>query len=405
MSSPLKEYVEAKEAELVVVSKERSQDDDASRRDDLRLDADVDFARILYSSSFRRLQGKMQLLVPGSNHFYRNRLTHSLEVAQIARSIAKRIGMVDALTVQSCALAHDLGNPPFGHAGEIYLSECAEGHAYEGNAQTFRILNHLEEKHYDYNGLNLTIRTLLGIVKYPFSNAQNPKKFLYDEDFAKISTWKEKFNISLRTIDCQIMDIADEIAYAAHDLEDALKMNYFTVDDILFEFQISQFNDKYDLLKELVDNARAFAMKAHTYKTSEEFSILLRKELTSSIVDTLIKDINLGYKEGTEEITYSSHENLALGLKKLTFNAVKRNPDVIRYEKLGKSVISGLYQVLTDTDFNKGQVLLPAEYRHDGNLARTVLDYIGGMMDGYAIDQYKVYFGPNSLDSLYSGSK
>lgn len=405
MSSALKEYVEAKEAELAVVSKKRSQDHDASRRDDLRLDADVDFARILYSSSFRRLQGKMQLLVPGSNHFYRNRLTHSLEVAQIARSIAKRVGMVDALTVQSCALAHDLGNPPFGHAGEIYLGECAEGHTYEGNAQTFRILNHLEEKHYDYNGLNLTIRTLLGTVKYPFSNAQNSKKFLYDEDFAKISAWKEEFGISLRTIDCQIMDIVDEIAYAAHDLEDALKMNYFTVDDILFEFQISQFNNKYDLLKELVDSARAFAMQAHTYKTSEEFSILLRKELTSSIVDTLIKDINLGYKEGKEEITYSSHENLALGLKKLTFSAVKRNPDVIRYEKLGKSVISGLYQVLTDTDFNKDQVLLPAEYRHDGNLARTVLDYIGGMMDSYAIDQYKVYFGPNSLDSLYSGSK
>nr|GFB70909.1 hypothetical protein [Tanacetum cinerariifolium] len=283
----------------------------------------------------------MQLLVPGSTHFYRNRLTHSLEVAQIARSIAKRI----------------------------------------------------EEKHYDYNGLDLTLRTLLGVVKYPFSYAENPKKFLYDEDFEIISSWKEKFAISLRTIDCQIMDIADEIAYAAHDLEDALKMGYFTVDDILFEFQISPFNDKYELLKELINNAREFAMKSHTYKTSEEFSILLRKELTSSIVDTLIKDIDLGSNKDVEEITYANHGNLALGLKKLTFNAVKRNPDVIRYEKLGKTVISGLYQVLTDTEFNKDQVLLPAEYRHDGNLTRTVLDYIGGMMDGYAIDQYKVYFG------------
>jgi len=403
ISQSLLDYVAAKEAELAKASSIRSVSNDITRRDEQRQDADVDYARILYSSSFRRLQGKMQLLVPGGIHFYRNRLTHSLEVAQIARSIAKRLKMSDALTVQSCALAHDLGNPPFGHAGEIYLSECSKDYSYEGNAQSFRILNHLEEKHYKHNGLNLTLRTLLGIVKYPFSQTQNPKKFLYEQDFETIKAWSEEYNISLRTIDCQIMDLADEIAYAAHDLEDALRMKYFTVDDILFEFKISDYKDRYELLHELVNNAKSFAMNANTYKTSEEFSILLQKELTSSIVDTLIKDIDVVKKDNTEELGYAKHGNLATGLKKLTFNAVKRRPDVMRYEKLGKTVIQGLYQVLTDKKFNHSQVLLPAEYREEHNLSRTVLDYIGGMMDGYAIEQYKIYFGQNSLDNLFEG--
>ncbi len=398
-SKLLQAYVKIKESELKLISKIHSQNNSIKRRDHLRLDNDIDYARILYSSSFRRLQGKMQLLIPGSIHFYRNRLTHSIEVSQIARSLAKRIGLKDTLTVQSCSLAHDLGNPPFGHAGEVYLAKCSNT-PFEGNAQSFRILNHLEEKHHEYNGLNLTLRTLLGIVKYPFKKDDNPDKFLYDEDWDLITQWKNQYNFSLRTIDCEIMDLADEIAYAAHDLEDALRMKYFTVDDILFEFSISEYNDSYSVLNSLIEKAKFFAKQACTYKTSEEFSILLQKELTSSIVNILIKDIDV-IKGDKDVLGYKSLSTLAIGLKKLTFNAIKRRPDVIRYEKLGDIVISGLYKVFTDNDFNKKQALLPAEYRDNSSSDRTVLDYIGGMMDEYAINQYKVYYGSNSLDSLY----
>jgi dGTPase len=126
-----------------------------------------DYARLLYSSSFRRLQGKMQLLGINPTNFHRNRLTHSLEVAQIARSIASELGLKDSTVAETCSLAHDLGNPPFGHAGETVLNQLAEEFGgYEGNAQTFRILRHLEKKHYRYSGLNLTLRTLLGVTKY-----------------------------------------------------------------------------------------------------------------------------------------------------------------------------------------------------------------------------------------------
>lgn len=394
-------YVGKKQNELEKVAKIRSSNNDRNRRDKIRANSDIDYARILYSSSFRRLQGKMQLLVPGQIHFYRNRLTHSLEVSQIARSIAKRIGMEDTLTVQACALAHDLGNPPFGHAGEIFLSECNPKFSYEGNAQSFRILNHIEDKFHDCNGLNLTIRTLLGVVKYPYKKADNPKKFLYDEDCELIQKWVSKYKLTLRTIDCEIMDLSDEIAYAAHDLEDALRMKFFTIDDLLYEFEKSDYKDCLSVLQKIVKDAKDFANKAHAYKTSEEYSILFLRELTSSLVNLLVTDIGMIEKDKHLTLGYQNHECIAVGLKKLTFKAVKRRPDVIRYELLGKKVLHGLYEVYSDAGFNKDLVLLPAEYRDNNNRERTILDYIGGMTDYYAIDQYKVYFGHNSLDNLY----
>lgn len=397
----LKEYVKTRETEIEKVSAVRYDGAANIKRDSLRDDADVDYARVLYSSSFRRLQGKMQLLVPGQIHFYRNRLTHSLEVSQIARSIAKRIGLADTLTVQTCSLAHDIGNPPFGHAGEIFLSQFNSKFPYEGNAQTFRILTNIEDKFYDCNGLNLTLRTLLGVVKYPNGYTQNSEKFLYENDYKTITEWITKHDLKLKTIDCEIMDLADEIAYAAHDLEDTLRMKYFTIDDLLFEFSISEYKECLPTLQDLVDKAKKYASQAKTYQTSEEFSILFHKELTSSIVNLLVVDVGLVKTDIEKKLGYQNYSCIAKGLKKLTFKAVKRRPDIIRYEQLGKKVLSGLYEVLTDEKFNKDLVLLPAEYRDKSDKERTILDYIGGMMDSYAIDQYKVYFGNNSIDCLY----
>ena len=151
-----------------------------------------DYTRILYASSFRRLQGKMQLFAVQSDQFIRNRLTHSLEVAQIARSIAKEIGydQNEIYVVEAAALAHDIGNPPFGHAGERYLNKLAkDAGGFEGNAQTFRILTTVEQKRADFQGLNLTYRTLLGVLKYFNKYNQNlsdklfaEQKIIYDKD-------------------------------------------------------------------------------------------------------------------------------------------------------------------------------------------------------------------------------
>lgn len=385
------------EYRVVNYSDIRSEDRDECMRD---------YARVLYSSSFRRLQGKMQLLGIDSNRFNRNRLTHSLEVAQIARSIATDLKLKKTVISETCSLAHDIGNPPFGHYGEVILNELSAGcGGYEGNAQAFRILRTLEKKHHSYNGLNLTIRSLLGITKYFYKRNDNPKKFLYeaDYDFLKGELDKNKLQIT-KSIDAQIMDLADEIAYAAHDLEDALSFRMITIGEIVHEFKISDdYKSAYNNFSKIAQHAQREALKSNKQETSEEYSVVLRKELTSTIVNVLCRDVALvdNGKNGPE-LGYKEKSNLAKGLKKLLFKAILRKKDVQLYEKRGEKIIRGLFEVLSDKKYNKDNILLPPELRNLNDCKdRLVVDYIAGMMDSFAAQEYEKYFGKGSLESIY----
>lgn len=408
----LEDYCKHKEAEIETVKDIRVSTLYATTPEYFRDNADIDYSRILYSSSYRRLQGKMQLFIPKSQVFHRNRLTHSHEVAQIAKTIGKRLKLNDTLTVQTCSLAHDIGNPPFGHAGEIFLSRISPGNPYEGNAQTFRTLRTLEERHYDFNGLNLTIRTMLGIVKYFRSETEEiedgqgklkivtNKKFLYNDDFELVSNWLSQYNLTHKTIDCEIMDLSDEIAYAVHDLEDALKLKYFTIDELLYEFSIREkYQDVIIEFKRLIVQARDFAEKAYIYKSSEEYAMLFRKELSSLLVNVFVRDVGLV----NGNLGYETLGLLVSGLKTLTFEAIKRQTDIIEYEQLGKHVLTRLYDLYTDKDYNRNMVLMPANYREESEWERMVQDYIGGMMDIYAIQQYEKYFGKLDGRGIYLG--
>ncbi len=367
-----------------------------------------DYARILYSSSFRRLQGKMQMLGVDQHHFFRNRLTHSNEVAQIARGIAVDMGLDTTYVVEACSLAHDLGNPPFGHYGENILSELVfDIGGFEGNAQTLRILRKLEKKHYSYRGLNLTFRTLLGIIKYfkQFNQGEN-KKFIYDDDYKDILEKLQGLGLGesdARTIDMQIMDLADEIAYAAHDLEDCLSLNLFTIDDLIYEFEMSEkYSSASTILQDIVKQCRDFASQGRHFKSSEEYSFLFRKELTSKIVNTLITDITYSAEGGG--LDYKEHGKLSIGLKKLVFQLVLRKPSVQMYEKRGEIILRGLYKVYNDESFNKDLRLLPPEYRISNNdieRKRNIIDFISGMMDQFARSEYEKYYGSNALNSFY----
>lgn len=383
----------------------RSQNRDEYRRD---------YARVLYSSSFRRLQGKMQLLGIDPTNFYRNRLTHSLEVAQIARSIAIELELEDPIVAETCSLSHDLGNPPFGHAGEKILNELAKNiGGYEGNAQTFRILRSLEKKLYE-PGLNLTLRTLLGITKYfqvKGENPQKPNKFIYNDDYEFLT---EKLRINdceiKKSIDVQIMDLADEIAYAAHDLEDSISFGYITLSEIMYEFDIDdEFKEVRELFKEKIATpVRKIASTAkvkNRLNTSEEYSFILKKELTSHIVHRLITDINIVEKDGQIILGFKELEKVSKGLKTLVFKALLRKKDVQLYEKKGEKVIRGLYEVYRDKNFNKNLMLLPPEYRaisEKSGKSRVIIDYIAGMMDSFAIQEYERYFGASSLSKIYN---
>lgn len=381
-----------------------------------------DYSRILYSSSFRRLQGKMQLFGVESDSFFRNRLTHSLEVSQIARGIVNRLREIsgkqiyedDLYVIEAASLAHDIGNPPFGHHGERVLNKIMENNGgFEGNAQTFRVLYRLEKKLPNKKGLNLTNRTLFSVIKYfkKYCSNKNSEKFLYDQDFNWVENTSKKANIYPRTIDVQIMDLADEIAYGTHDLEDALSLHLFSIDEFLYEFKKVANKKSYEFLRKEVERAQNVAFEAKVYNSSEEYAFLFRKELVSNIVHQLILDIDVisvdsTFKEKTgtlneEELGFKELNDFVTSLKKVTFKSINRSNIVQVYEKQGEKVIKGLFEAFMDKSFNTNKKLLPIEYRGEDR-KRDVTDYIAGMMDSYALNVYKDIYGEKSLDKIYN---
>nr|WP_032527985.1 dNTP triphosphohydrolase [Streptococcus mutans] len=400
-------------------------DEESWYQNDVLSDFNRDYARVIYSSAFRRQQGKMQLLEVNGKAFYRNRLTHSFEVAQVARAIVDHLKHENDLknkdvdfvkttrVVETASLIHDIGNPPFGHHGERILDQLSNKIRYEGNAQGIRILRKIEKKSPEYEGLNLTYRTLAGIIKYNvYSKAKNTKKFLYKEDYKELNSKFDSMEVSLRTLDVQIVDLADEIAYCAHDLEDTLAEHYFTIDEFIHNLSSKLKNDTNGTLnqfKKWVEEAREIAENS---KQSDDFNFYFRNTLISKIVNNLVRDIDVVMvddefrkKTGTKnesELGFKKYKKLASSLKKTIFNEVTKSDNIILYENMGTKVLKGLYEMYTDESYNRKGFLLPIEYRwNDGDKTdkeQKVLDYIGGMMDTYAIDTYKKHFGKEPFE-------
>jgi dGTPase len=198
-----------------------------------------DCDRVIHSTAFRRLKHKTQVFVFHEGDHYRTRLTHTLEVAQIARALARQIGLDEDLT-ETLALAHDLGHPPFGHAGERALDACLQDHGgFDHNAQTLRVVTSLEHRYPDFDGLNLTWESLEGIVKHngPLIDTNGAPIGRYRERGVPlgVSEYDARYDLELSSfasLEAQVAAIADDIAYDAHDIDDGLRAGLFTVDDL-----------------------------------------------------------------------------------------------------------------------------------------------------------------------------
>ena len=435
----------------------------ANDREDYRTPLRKDFGRIVHSPCFRRLQGKTQLYPGKESDFFRNRLTHSVEVAQIAKSIAIRINSKfideESLKIEPdlselAGLAHDLGHPPFGHTGEKALDiRMHEFGGFEGNAQTLRLLSKIEKKDKprlrnhidDRTGLNLTFRTLASILKYdntiPFSVTEREEfagedqkikvvKGYYNCESELVKQIKQNvlgtsdFDGRFKTIECQIMDIADDIAYATYDLEDALKAGFFNPldgifsDDVILEKVAKYVNRslhlsiKSDKVIEVLFNLfkNFFALKPKTDRGLGEiykFIVAIqaarsvasdgykRSKFTSNLIGKFIRGIEFELNEKFPPLSkVKLNEDVLLQvevLKNLTFVFQIISPRVKLTEFRGKEIVTYLFDTLANND---GKELLPHDYQElfeklqGSDRKRVICDFIAGMTDSYAVEFY-----------------
>ncbi len=424
----------------------------SQRAGDHRSPFQRDKARILHSAAFRRLQAKTQVLGVGLSDFYRTRLTHSLEVSQIGQGIAAQLKKKQpALTkilelsptlIEALCLGHDLGHPPFGHGGETALHYMMhQDGGFEGNGQTFRIVTRLEP-YTEKDGMNLTRRTILGLIKYPGfiddlhgktnhlhpsgirprpaqirASHWHPPKGLHNCDRDRFDWVMSPLSDQDRTLftqtrdgkgghlatcfksfDCSIMELADDIAYGIHDLEDAIVMGLVHKDD--FEEMVSEPVMDLDIywLTEHMQGITAKLFSRHHYERKDAIGALVNAFITA--ID--IVDQGEDFEEPILKYNAAMPENYAQALmlfKRFVMEKVIRKPEIQLLRHKGQSLVMALF----DTFSSDPERLLPENTRKrwedahaTGNPQRIICDYIAGMTDEFASKLYNNLFMPKS---------
>ena len=342
--------------------------------------------RIVHSSAFRRLEYKTQVFVNHEGDMFRTRLTHSIEVAQISRSIARVLKLNEALT-ETIALAHDLGHTPFGHAGQDILNHCMKDYGgFEHNLQSLRIVDELEEKYADFNGLNLSFESREGILKH--CSITNAKTL---GDIGKRFLDKQQPGL-----EAQITNIGDEIAYNNHDVDDGLRAGLITIDQLcevkIFAEQHSIVMNAYPKLQEKRATHEIIRriINAQVSDFLSTTNSLLSKANPKSRADVLAQDGPL--------VGYSNEmQAMNIELKQFLRNNLYRHHRVHDMSTKAKNTIQTLFDALINNP-----KFLPSEQQQnvreleesDGDMgrARCIADYIAGMTDRFAISEHKRIF-------------
>ena len=335
--------------------------------------------RIIHSTAFRRLKHKTQVFVNTTDDHYRTRITHSLEVSQIARTIAKIFKLNEDLC-ETLSLAHDLGHPPFGHAGENSLNECMINNGgFDHNIQTLRIVTFLEKKYPNFNGLNLSIETLDGLIKH---NGIVLQKRKFDNILGK-KTFKGKIDfLKNPSLEAQIASISDDVAYNSHDLEDGLKAKLFKIEDIKNISVIS------DVIKKNKIKIKKNEVTFISQITREIINLMV-KDIVDNTKNNLktqgIKNINDVYKSKIKLVNFSKKMSyFDYEIKKFLKKNMYFNKKVLNPTKKGSKVIKFLFKKIkrNPLKYIKKQDFLKR------NLERCVCDFIAGMTDRYAINLF-----------------
>ncbi len=340
--------------------------------------------RILHSAAFRRLKHKTQVFVSNEGDHYRTRLTHSLEVSQIARSISKIFNFNEDLT-ETLSLSHDIGHPPFGHAGEDALSECMVSHeGFDHNDQAIRIVHLLEKKYFDFEGLNLTWETLEGLVKHNGPMTKDVPK--------TIEALDKKFDLKLNefsSIEAQIASIADDIAYNNHDLDDGLRAGFFSYDDLA----------ELPMIGEIIKN---FPKNYDSYDMQR-----INNEITRKSTSIMITDVINTISEKVKKSKVRCNEDVRLNNEKIADFSDKTKEEVkyirsflsmkmYNHDKVkamtsnAHQIISSLFKLFIEQDekFIKEHM---KKIISDEDKPRAVCDFIAGMTDNYAQNFYNKF--------------
>lgn len=400
---------------------------DSSREKDYRTDFQIDRDRIIHSSEFRRLQGKTQVFLPGEYDFYRTRLTHSIEVAQIGRSICNFLRksdehlneeyFIDADLVEAACLTHDLGHPPFGHAGERTLNKLMAPYGgFEGNAQTLRLLTKIFYTTENFRrGMNGTRAFLDSILKYKslYSQLENPENhFLYDDQEEILAQIFERIDLTgqfkpgyelnkFQSIECQIMDWADDTAYAINDLVDSISGGFLTVQKLenWKEENGTEFSDKQiDIIDEIISIIK-----------QKNFKRIFGAQIGEFIISFGLKEKKTFLDDKTNRYKYELETNDEICervtfYKRISVELVFRSAQLHQMELKGDMMIRSIFKVLEDNYVNNlSEIkLLPdfsdrivREEKDKTKRARLICDYIAGMTDTFAMRIYKRLFDPD----------
>ena len=337
--------------------------------------------RIIHSSSFRRLKHKTQVFVNTEGDHYRTRLTHSMEVSQIARTLARTLGLNEDLT-ETLSLSHDLGHTPFGHAGEEVLNKCIKKNGgFDHNIQTLRIVTLIENKYYGFHGLNLTLETLDGLIKHngPIKNFDSYKKILGDNLFSN--------KISLNTfpsLEAQIASIADDIAYNNHDLEDGLRAGLFEIEKLKSISFISKLIDKH--LKNIKKYRREIIINQIVRELINLMVVDVINTTEKNLMEANPQSISDIYKENRLIVDFSDKmKKIDMQIKSFLKKNMYNHKNVIVNTNKGKKIIKDLFIYLLENP----KKYISMKLIKFGSKERIIADFIAGMTDRFAINLHK----------------